>query len=508
MKNVTFILSMLLSIAGFAQSYPMSDSTANTKAYILDSTIINYPLKDYDDDTSSYSFLVSKNATTFSLNIDKDIDEISKTPYQGTNRLNDKFYTIGRYSHQVVTYLGYRLLDSIEFIRRDGSDTSSMIRKKIFDKDEDTTLWAGDLFNNHFSILSNNNLLIVSWALPNDTPPFYDEAPALKLTLLDTLGNIVNERIWQEYMIDYDVCEVADYIVLNKVCRTGGYLETEDSVHFYVVDPSGIYFFNKNTLELEDSILTRNNSYIKKLNNYEFISFGIMTGIMQYTIVDSRTKTEVFSIIDTIEGGKYPPMASGYKTNLSTKGIKGDYIMNFIREDSAYVVYECDYETPYSVIQDGTFDIVNFNAREGKMNFTYRIPPLEDPSIMWLISVVGIVATSDGGAIVAVNGIANNGNDKSWLVKVMPNGFVGITNVIGDDITIIAYPNPASDNINFSCSEVIKGIEIFNLLGQQVYAAKVNDKFTTINVSNFAKGNYVAKLRTDKGVTTKKFVVE
>jgi RHS repeat-associated protein len=66
------------------------------------------------------------------------------------------------------------------------------------------------------------------------------------------------------------------------------------------------------------------------------------------------------------------------------------------------------------------------------------------------------------------------------------------------------YPNPAKDVLNIACVDKIEGVEIFNLLGQKVYAGTK----TTIDVSNFAKGNYVAKLHTDKGVTTKKFVVE
>ncbi|MDR0790785.1 MAG: T9SS type A sorting domain-containing protein, partial [Bacteroidales bacterium] len=66
------------------------------------------------------------------------------------------------------------------------------------------------------------------------------------------------------------------------------------------------------------------------------------------------------------------------------------------------------------------------------------------------------------------------------------------------------YPNPVKDVLNVACSDKVGSVEIFNLLGQKVYAGTK----TMIDVSAFAKGNYVVKVYTDKGVMTKKFVVE
>jgi hypothetical protein len=73
-----------------------------------------------------------------------------------------------------------------------------------------------------------------------------------------------------------------------------------------------------------------------------------------------------------------------------------------------------------------------------------------------------------------------------------------------DVVEVTIYPNPVKDVLNIDCFDKVESVEIFNLLGQQVYAGTK----TTIDVSNFAKGNYVVKVYTDKGVMTKKFVVE
>ncbi|MDR0790062.1 MAG: leucine-rich repeat protein [Bacteroidales bacterium] len=80
---------------------------------------------------------------------------------------------------------------------------------------------------------------------------------------------------------------------------------------------------------------------------------------------------------------------------------------------------------------------------------------------------------------------------------------VGLNDIDGvAEVSI--YPNPVKDVLNIDCVDKVESVEVFNLLGQKVYAGIK----TTIDVSNFTKGNYVVKVYTDKGVMTKKFVVE
>lgn len=70
------------------------------------------------------------------------------------------------------------------------------------------------------------------------------------------------------------------------------------------------------------------------------------------------------------------------------------------------------------------------------------------------------------------------------------------------------YPNPATTELNIACSTNIETIEVFNILGQRVYAAQVKSTFAKVNTTNFVTGNYIAKLYTDNGITTKKFIVK
>lgn len=73
--------------------------------------------------------------------------------------------------------------------------------------------------------------------------------------------------------------------------------------------------------------------------------------------------------------------------------------------------------------------------------------------------------------------------------------------------SIQLYPNPASKEINITSSYKIEEIEIYNTIGLKVYFKDVSSKEIKIDVSTFARGNYIVKLFTDKGLTTKKFVI-
>ncbi|MBP1629614.1 MAG: hypothetical protein H6Q15_507 [Bacteroidetes bacterium] len=70
------------------------------------------------------------------------------------------------------------------------------------------------------------------------------------------------------------------------------------------------------------------------------------------------------------------------------------------------------------------------------------------------------------------------------------------------------YPNPAKDDINFSCSFMIKDIEIYDIMGKRVLKTEVKDYSKSIDISSLAKGSYVAKLNTEQGLVSKKFIVE
>jgi hypothetical protein len=86
----------------------------------------------------------------------------------------------------------------------------------------------------------------------------------------------------------------------------------------------------------------------------------------------------------------------------------------------------------------------------------------------------------------------------------------GELNVGLKDIDINKYstlfPNPAENEVSVNCSFKINGIEVYNLVGQKLFAKEINAYNTTIDVSKYEKGSYIVKINTDKGVANKKFI--
>ena len=74
--------------------------------------------------------------------------------------------------------------------------------------------------------------------------------------------------------------------------------------------------------------------------------------------------------------------------------------------------------------------------------------------------------------------------------------------IVNDNVII--FPNPANHEIKISSSEAIRNIMILNHAGQLVYEGKTEK----INTSSFNSGIYIVRIKTDKGITTKKLSIK
>ncbi|GAA4238760.1 hypothetical protein GCM10022291_30490 [Postechiella marina] len=66
------------------------------------------------------------------------------------------------------------------------------------------------------------------------------------------------------------------------------------------------------------------------------------------------------------------------------------------------------------------------------------------------------------------------------------------------------FPNPTNDKLNFQTKEPVSSVEVVNLIGQKVLSA--NTVKNALDVSALAKGVYVLKLSSSRGVATKRIV--
>ena len=86
---------------------------------------------------------------------------------------------------------------------------------------------------------------------------------------------------------------------------------------------------------------------------------------------------------------------------------------------------------------------------------------------------------------------------QSVLVTVNALGIVNF-----DRSSLVFYPNPTQDVINFTYKDAITEVEVYNVLGQKVLIAVPNATSATINVSNLAVGTYLVKLFSGEFFTT------
>ncbi len=68
--------------------------------------------------------------------------------------------------------------------------------------------------------------------------------------------------------------------------------------------------------------------------------------------------------------------------------------------------------------------------------------------------------------------------------------------------SLVFYPNPTQDIINFTYKDSITEIAVYNVLGQIVLQTVPNFTSTAINVSNLAVGTYLVKLFSGRFFTT------
>lgn len=91
------------------------------------------------------------------------------------------------------------------------------------------------------------------------------------------------------------------------------------------------------------------------------------------------------------------------------------------------------------------------------------------------------------------------------------DGYITVTDPVSVDENAIneisVYPNPTSTSVNIA-AEGMQNITIIDMTGRVVMSKDVNSNFATIDVSEFAKANYMVRIATADGVVVKNVVVE
>ena len=78
----------------------------------------------------------------------------------------------------------------------------------------------------------------------------------------------------------------------------------------------------------------------------------------------------------------------------------------------------------------------------------------------------------------------------------------------GYAIQTLVYPNPAQDQVTVKSNTFINNLQVFNNMGQMVFATNVNGEETVINTSNYNAGIYFIKINTTEGSQNVKLIIK
>ncbi len=222
------------------------------------------------------------------------------------------------------------------------------------------------------------------------------------------------------------------------------------------------------------------------------------------------------TIIGPYRGNTSNPIASGFR-----RGAR-------IRRNSELKIFNSIFmDHPRGVMIDGT--ACENNATTGLLKFKYNI--VAGNQTGKVTEVVGgstfntpaWFGTNNNDSLVSTSGIlvnpydfynpdyrpvsigmANSGAD--FNDPVFNNIVTSVNNLNSNEPSILVFPNPTKEGVNIQANEKITLVEVYSLTGQNVLRKEVNDKYSSINLSDLNSGFYIIKINTEKGIISKQLI--
>ena len=464
MRRIYFLILLCLSFSLNAQVF--TTSYMNDSVEIKEKTNVplgNYKIMNYDND--GYWSKVSDQEI---VNYNDTLGEIGcvemSIPRDYQIKYGNKLYLLNYACHDEMdtNFLFTTVVDSISFFYYDiSSRTESYVnindslveflyRYIFLEQSKEIAIVSAP----RIDIMDSNSII---------------NANHFKVTIIDTLGNILRYNNINRRLHDFNFDEQSNDIIIS-----GSETGTSSS-------STKIYYINKSSLELVDSINTdRDYLFLKTIND------SIVCGINAYhainvDIYNTRSKTVISNCyqVNSIS------VSSPWNWFATSKAF-----IDFKNPDSIFFACELRDSNPF-----GSYGIEIFNFKlDGSLNYRYLFNNYQSEYVR---GIRGVTATNDYGLILDVNSRNNDITSNAWLLKYSPygNGYESLNDIeINNQSLVNVYPNPAKDFINvdieatnFKQSE----IELFDMQGKFVKKAKLNAKQgNRIDVSNLNSGAY------------------
>lgn len=92
--------------------------------------------------------------------------------------------------------------------------------------------------------------------------------------------------------------------------------------------------------------------------------------------------------------------------------------------------------------------------------------------------------------------------------NIIDRFFIRFDNISSANLSISVYPNPVKNELNVSSPDLIKNIQIFNIIGQVIMDENINDNHYKINTSSYNKGIYFIQVESVNKKYLKKFTIK
>ena len=177
------------------------------------------------------------------------------------------------------------------------------------------------------------------------------------------------------------------------------------------------------------------------------------------------------------------------------------------------------------LIDEGTGDATAFRHTTTAGNTSSNYTTIDHPSLNGKPEAYPVVAHNWGVTTDPINIILDKTigvwyNGSNWTiytedVSAMPEDVIFNIYVadeplgVGEETVadISSYPNPTNGEVTFTSKEAISNVSIYNILGQEVKQISGNNNTDlTINISELATGNYIAKVQAGKAVQSVKLI--
>ncbi|MFI0490489.1 T9SS type A sorting domain-containing protein, partial [Flavobacterium sp.] len=211
-----------------------------------------------------------------------------------------------------------------------------------------------------------------------------------------------------------------------------------------------------------------NNIVVGTAGTYDCI-FNVVTGVYRFNLSSQPPVSIVGAGAGGWPGDLLPTPTPTPDTNLMATTDGENYTLNNLVLTAGDIKFRQDYAWDTSwggtLFPTGTPSGTNLTATAGTWNVTF---------------------TRSTGAYTFTTSLAVKGFNAS---------------------SFSAYPNPTQSSWTItSGSDAITSVQIFDVLGQSVYAKTTSSNEVSVNASNLSKGTYLAKVATANGSSTIKLV--